>query len=937
MRLAALLCKTNEWPRMIDLPTGAGKTACIDIALFHLLVSWTHGQFGNAARRIAFVVDRRIIVDEAADRAKHIATSIRNAKDGILRRAADLLAEHSGRAEIDVMTLRGGVARERNLVRDPTAVAVVLSTVDQLGSRLLFRGYGVSDFAAPMHAGMFGFDTLVLLDEAHIAEPFRKTLAGLEREQKRMTEPLGVRALRWSQLSATPSVGPDFSLDEMDERHPVLRRRLQANKPMRLIEVPKRDALPKTFVDLVKVELNAPPQAVGEKPRIGIVVNRVATAREIHSSLLRALEGTADVHLLIGRIRPLDRDTLMADLTPKLKSSQAPRAGELPIVIVATQTIEVGADFDFHTMFVEAASYPAIRQRVGRLNRLGIRDSARGALVLAKADAEDDPVYGATIASTWTLLERAASDGIVDLGIRQAPEATPDTIPSSPATPELSPALVHLLAQTSPRPAIEPDVAQFLHGFVEQAPDVAIVWRDGICDGDKNLDSAKAKQILDVLPPLALEAMSLPLSSFRSLVRAKAAKKPIKLVDAGDLDGDVVADDDDGRTNANVLVLDDDGVNTVPFQQVRPGSMVVIPCEWGGTDRYGFSPGNRDHVRDLSLAARRRGSRAAMLVFTDEIARGWGKDGLGEGDRNELREAARGITRILGDEEDFDGAGVRIALFEWFKVYGPLLRDEVVELAKKLRTRPSVIEALSQAGKDAFGIALRARYPKADDLSDDVIGLQRTVEVPLEEHCLGVAEYAKRFARHVGLASVLVDDLTLAGRLHDLGKADPRFQAMLGADGSRLLAKGRSVDRGVVLGARHECYSVALVDRYPVLMASAHDTGLVRYLIGSHHGRGRGLQPIVDDAGTWFELEVDGHELLFRGRPNLLAVDSGWVELFVRLQRKYGVWGLAYLETILRLADHRRSEAEIEEKKRLEAGRGIENNEEEMRVEEARG
>lgn len=69
-------------------------------------------------------------------------------------------------------------------------------------------------------------------------------------------------------------------------------------------------------------------------------------------------------------------------------------------MVVATQTIEVGADFDFHAMFVEAASYAALKQRVGRLNRLGVREAARGAVVLVRADAKADAIYGETINAT---------------------------------------------------------------------------------------------------------------------------------------------------------------------------------------------------------------------------------------------------------------------------------------------------------------------------------------------------------------------------------------------------------------------------------------------------------------------------------------------------------------------------------------------------------
>jgi len=42
----------------------------------------------------------------------------------------------------------------------------------------------------------------------------------------------------------------------------------------------------------------------------------------------------------------------------------------------------------------------------------------------------------------------------------------------------------------------------------------------------------------------------------------------------------------------------------------------------------------------------------------------------------------------------------------------------------------------------------------------------------------------------------------------------------------------------------------------------------------------------------------------------MAALTAQWVDMFSRLEAEYGAWGLARLEAILRLADHRQSEAE---------------------------
>src|SRR5690606_16109556 len=49
----------SGWPRLLDLPTGTGKTSTLLVALFSLAVAPE-----RSARRIALIVDRRIIVDQ---------------------------------------------------------------------------------------------------------------------------------------------------------------------------------------------------------------------------------------------------------------------------------------------------------------------------------------------------------------------------------------------------------------------------------------------------------------------------------------------------------------------------------------------------------------------------------------------------------------------------------------------------------------------------------------------------------------------------------------------------------------------------------------------------------------------------------------------------------------------------------------------------------
>ena len=80
-RLVDLLAEGDEWPDVLDLPTGSGKTAALDAAVFHMALRFECP--ARAALRIALVVDRRLVVDDAHKRA----TKIEKALDGAARAA----------------------------------------------------------------------------------------------------------------------------------------------------------------------------------------------------------------------------------------------------------------------------------------------------------------------------------------------------------------------------------------------------------------------------------------------------------------------------------------------------------------------------------------------------------------------------------------------------------------------------------------------------------------------------------------------------------------------------------------------------------------------------------------------------------------------------------------------------------------------------------
>ena len=177
-RLSRQVAETG-WPDVLDLPTGTGKTAALDIAVFALALDAGRTP-RSAPLRIVYVVDRRTIVDQAYERAKAIQQALVSGDDDVVRRVRQCLGRyaHEG-VPLRTALLRGGIARDDMWARTPDQPLIAVSTVDQVGSRLLFRGYGVTDLMKPVHAGLLGCDVLYLLDEVHLSQPFRESLAAI--------------------------------------------------------------------------------------------------------------------------------------------------------------------------------------------------------------------------------------------------------------------------------------------------------------------------------------------------------------------------------------------------------------------------------------------------------------------------------------------------------------------------------------------------------------------------------------------------------------------------------------------------------------------------------------------------------------------------------------------------------------------------------------
>ncbi len=948
-RLAARVCAGEGWPALLDLPTGSGKTAAIDVAVFHLALEATRGEARAAPVRIAFIVDRRLVVDEAFARASRIAKALSAASDGPVRLVADALRSLAGEDQPPLVAkaLRGGVPRDRDFVRSPVQPTVFCSTVDQVGSRLLFRGYGLSEYMRPIPAGLLGGDTLILLDEAHLAEPLRQTLEGvslLRRGQHSPKAPFIV-----TQLSATPGDAQErFSLTEDDRAHPLLAQRLGTAKPARLLDLGKD-----RIGDLAKAAhaLVRDLQAAGvAQPAIGVVVNRVARARALYEAL--GEKTGLDRHLVIGPNRQPHKEIVAQELAP-FKSGAGDHGRTQPTIIVATQTIEAGVDLDLDGLVTEAAALDALRQRFGRLNRTGRPIAARAVIAAHREDLKanrDDPVYGAALRATWAqLCAWAGEAGEVDFGIdalttQLAELASEDLVQLATEradAPVLMPAHVGLLAQTSPPPKADPEVSLYLHGRRASPEGVRIVWR---CDIDpREADAAVA--LLTAAPPRSEEALEISLFAARAWLEQRPE-------DADSADAPEAEPRDLQRPGEPKLAVRWAGPESAASKairpsELRPGDLIVVPAAYGGVDNLGWNPARAGAAEDIGMQVPQHGQRFVRLTEGVWIANALAALDLLETANPEAaqaeaavkaRKAHRAVMAALGEGRPMEAVA---------KVRSSLQPGEDGGAALNLAPVAEALSALDletlQLDRDVLdwrddapaavvisGRPLHQSGTHGEEIAateDDALGSANGSGETLDTHLTEVAKLAAAFAGKSLVAPEVAEDIELAALLHDLGKADPRFQAMLAGgslydvDPDLVLAKSReaigrkAAERaGLPRSWRHEALSVSYARAHPAFTA-AHDPELVLWLIGAHHGRGRPFFLFEDPAPSPLAdiAPILGEPLAGEAQvgPERFAFDLDgldWPALFGVLRARYGVWELARFEAILRLADHRASE-----------------------------
>jgi CRISPR-associated endonuclease/helicase Cas3 len=895
-------------PEAIDIPTGLGKTSVIPIWLLALSAQAANGS-PALPRRLVYVVDRRTVVDQATDVTIGIRCRLMADKPcAIVEKICEGLRSLAVDPDLPlaISTLRGQFVDNGDWRADPARPAIIVGTIDMVGSRLLFSGYGVSRKMRPYHAGLLGADALFVLDEAHLVPPFEKLLEAIEiggnnfgprAEEDRKIIPL----FKLLSLSATGRTRPGeiFRLSDADLDDEIVKKRLEAKKTIEFVAASKQN-LEDVLAD------QAWRLADGGSANIRCLI--YCDSRETAENTKKKIEALAKgdkskgiakvevrTELFVGARRVKERDDAKDWLVRHgfLAGSDAPR--ERPAFLIATSAGEVGVDIDADHVVCDLVPWERMVQRLGRVNRRGdgnarviIIDEGEPkpkrpddltpkekrqiisyrALAVVNELPKDSVGFDVSTGALRDLKLRAERDN--DLRTRIDNATTP-----APLRPGLSRALVDAWSMTSlvehtGRPEIEP----WLRGWIEDdKPQTTLVWRKYL---PVRIEGGSASKIeiedfFEAAPPHTSE--KLETETYRVVewlvARASAA---LKAKDRSTEQGN--------EPDVEEFEKSDLEQKASPSPKPLGEDDIVVFALTPALDRRKIYE-LRDFAEDddgKKVKERLNRELAGATLVIDARLRGL-RSGLLDTTNNEVPSTADGAGNWLDSLTD----GSPVVRFHFYP--------------------PAAAGAKKRNAREAYAFVTR-RSLEGEDLEVIPIETWTTEESRaasrnpqlLTDHQSLAERTAFAIADSVGLSGDNKAAMAIAARLHDEGKKAKRWQLAFNAprDGGIYAKTTGPINQVLLDGYRHEFGSLEAVAKdegFAALPKNLQD--LVLHLVAAHHGYAR---PIIATTGC---EDAPPSALEERARDVALR--------FARLQKRWGPWGLAWWETLLRAADQKAS------------------------------
>lgn len=885
-RLLAQQFAKGVIPDALDIPTGLGKTSVIAI--------WTAARAAGAKvpRRLVYVVDRRAVVDQATDEAERIKKVVDETPE--LERALGLTRA------LPISTLRGQYVDNRKWLEDPGVPAIIIGTVDMIGSRLLFEGYRCSRKMRPYHAALLGADTLIVLDEAHLVPAFEAMARAVTRNESLGPRPSVrdvVPSSRVMSLSATGrGTGSAFQLDDTDRNHEVLKRRLDATKQVHVAPAVAADALADALAGKAWELTNKGSRSC----RVIVFVDSRKIAQQAKAAIEKLAKGDGssakvaiETELFVGGRRVAEREKAAKKLQDlgMIAGSKKP---EMPVFVIATSAGEVGVDLDADHAVLDLVEWERMVQRLGRVNRRGegaanvwivpelLDDATKAALakdekiqaLQREGDADDaeessdKPPKKLKEDERWRV-DRWRRREATQRAVRSLPlcgdshDASPRALSEfkrdadkvrwieegstpAPLHPEVTRAVVEAWSMTSlDEHTGRPKVWPWLRGWVEEEAQTSVVWRTWLPR------RADAEAFFEAAPVETLETLEVESTIILDWI-GKRVKQAVKAYEArrGLSNDEAQQGDPEEAPQRPPLVLDDVVV------------LVLDSSRWGWT------------LRELNALDKKGRDELFRGMAGETIAVDARLGGLDE----------NGLLDPKCDEASDVSENYQL----------PFRVREVDRLDARANDQGWRIEAVfvSRTNSDGEAVAwlLVETDPKQQSTTAD--GRSTGREQPLDEHQALAECYARQIGHRAGLRPEHVELLALAAVLHDEGKKAERWQRAFRAPKERR-PLGKTTSRpiqSILARYRHELGSLPYAERDSRVAAlSPEDRDLVLHLIAAHHGFAR---PI---------LRTDGCD---DAPPSALVERARTIALrFARLEERWGPWGLAWWETLLRAAD----------------------------------
>lgn len=788
----------GDIPSTCDIPTGLGKTMVIPIWLIALKHQQMAGHV-TLPRRLVYVINRRTVVDQAT----------RFVEEEIQNRWTDPLA---------LSALRGELADDGEWRKDPSVPAIIIGTIDMVGSKLLFNGYGDGRYGRAHHAGLVGQDTLWVHDEAHLTPAFSYLLQQVQQSQQECHE---MRPIQVMDLTATSRSDHDvLRLSSLDYLHPIVRSRIHAEKNVKLHEVEK-SKIKTRIVELamrhtsakVLIYVHTPSEvkAISKSLVTALTQERRALAKSRGEKYKKPDSWDHRIAVLNGRMRGEERDQLVRSNEVYRKFLNAESVDE-SIYLVCTSAGEVGIDIDADHMVCNMTTMDSLIQRLGRVNRQGLK-RAQVDIVYdeKKTDEKEDKKPPAPSQVTCDILKRWGEFNGSPKNLRTllsglTEEKRRESFSSTAQPTPLKDVILDEWSMTSvDRIPSRVNVQQYLHGREDYRPMIHVVWRQEIdlFAAYGGTDDRTLTDWFRMCPVRSRERLPVLLSETKKEL-SKMEGSAVRIDPAGNAEWIKLSE----------LADIDDQVDC---------TLVLSPTS-GGLDSSGMLDTKvQDTASDVTVGTEpERGRRIEGIdgpcPFADDIPSSWPE---------------RGRVRLRIEDE-----------------------------------RPAVELVL---------------YMPVTEMPAE----HATFRQPLEKHSQWIVEEVSFISKRLGLNDEITDALERAARLHDTGKEAQIWQRYAGNTNDCLpVAKSKKYGNPRSLGGyRHEFGSLvrAIIDE-------GVDNELALHLIATHHGWGR----------PYFRENAYDREIL-PSKSREIEADAR--RRFGRLQRRYGRWTLAWLESILRCAD----------------------------------